>query len=416
VSYPHWLTRLWSALGFASPRLAYRRSAQRRTGRPRLLMEQFEERTLLSAAGLFHHGYSDAGPAAHAPIVWGPFPADFVPEPTSAIKVSPATNKADPDVQSATKLPANVDFKPTPSDSDSGAPTVVQGTNMGSMLPPGSELLLFSAQSEMGAQASLAARQSPLAAQQQAADPPPRTTPAAIAEDPPATSAQDPPVSPGPQPRPRQSAALTAVIAEANSPEPSPTRSAGESTTVGQPAEAELHLLPDSNSAGLLAGQTLPAQFPIPSPMLSGTANLNDLIRTVVGPVAQRPTVITNLDSLFADVWDDEQLLFPDALPQIDETLFPDGIPNIDDIPFPDPMPTPGDSAPAGKGQSAVLAPELVSPDAVESGANPLHSPKALMGLAPFFLAFRFSPEKLRRRVIAARRKLTHWDSPDRDR
>jgi hypothetical protein len=41
------------------------------------------------------------------------------------------------------------------------------------------------------------------------------------------------------------------------------------------------------------------------------------------------------LDSFFLEWWDQDQMLFPDAGPLIDETLFPDGFPAPDDMPEP---------------------------------------------------------------------------------
>jgi hypothetical protein len=41
------------------------------------------------------------------------------------------------------------------------------------------------------------------------------------------------------------------------------------------------------------------------------------------------------LDSFFLELWDQDQMLFPDAGPLIDETLFPDGFPAPDDMPEP---------------------------------------------------------------------------------
>jgi hypothetical protein len=41
------------------------------------------------------------------------------------------------------------------------------------------------------------------------------------------------------------------------------------------------------------------------------------------------------LDSFFVELWDQDQLLFPDAGPSIDETLFPDAFPAPDDMPEP---------------------------------------------------------------------------------
>jgi hypothetical protein len=50
------------------------------------------------------------------------------------------------------------------------------------------------------------------------------------------------------------------------------------------------------------------------------------------------------LDSFFLELWDQDQLLFPDAGPLIDETLFPDGFPAPDDMPEPGIIPGSSDS------------------------------------------------------------------------
>ena len=54
--------------------------------------------------------------------------------------------------------------------------------------------------------------------------------------------------------------------------------------------------------------------------------------RSLLAPEA--PTEAA-LDTFFLELWDQDQLLFPDAAPGIDETLFPDGIPSPDDMPAP---------------------------------------------------------------------------------
>jgi hypothetical protein len=41
------------------------------------------------------------------------------------------------------------------------------------------------------------------------------------------------------------------------------------------------------------------------------------------------------LDAFFVELFDQDQLLFPDAGPVADETLFPDGFPAPDDMPEP---------------------------------------------------------------------------------
>src|SRR5262249_55789556 len=48
-----------------------------------------------------------------------------------------------------------------------------------------------------------------------------------------------------------------------------------------------------------------------------------------------RPLPTTDLDRLILEIWDDEQLLFPDTIPQVDDVLFPDAVPTPDDMPSP---------------------------------------------------------------------------------
>jgi hypothetical protein len=52
-----------------------------------------------------------------------------------------------------------------------------------------------------------------------------------------------------------------------------------------------------------------------------------------------RPLPPTDLDRLVLEIWDDEQLLFPDTIPQVDDVLFPDAVPTPDDMPSPGTMP-----------------------------------------------------------------------------
>ena len=54
--------------------------------------------------------------------------------------------------------------------------------------------------------------------------------------------------------------------------------------------------------------------------------------RSLLAPEASTDSA---LDTFFVELWDQDQLLFPDAGPPIDETLFPDGFPAPDDMPGP---------------------------------------------------------------------------------
>jgi hypothetical protein len=50
-----------------------------------------------------------------------------------------------------------------------------------------------------------------------------------------------------------------------------------------------------------------------------------------------------DLDRSFLEIWDDEQLLFPDSIPQVDDALFPDAVPTPDDMPSPGAVPAAAD-------------------------------------------------------------------------
>jgi hypothetical protein len=69
-----------------------------------------------------------------------------------------------------------------------------------------------------------------------------------------------------------------------------------------------------------------------------------------------RPLVPTELDRLFLELWDDDQLLFPDAVPAIDEMLFPDAVLNPEDMSYPESMPAPMDLGDSDPDESATLA------------------------------------------------------------
>jgi hypothetical protein len=69
---------------------------------------------------------------------------------------------------------------------------------------------------------------------------------------------------------------------------------------------------------------------------------------------------LADLDNLFVELWDEDQLLFPDALPGFEETLFPDGPPSIDDMPLPLPVPNADGPGPGGEDQARL-------PDAVDA-------------------------------------------------
>jgi hypothetical protein len=56
-------------------------------------------------------------------------------------------------------------------------------------------------------------------------------------------------------------------------------------------------------------------------------------------------TPITDLDKLFLEWWDEDQLLFPDEQPPIDEMLFPEAMPQLEDMILPNDMLLPNESS-----------------------------------------------------------------------
>jgi hypothetical protein len=80
---------------------------------------------------------------------------------------------------------------------------------------------------------------------------------------------------------------------------------------------------------------------------------LDQALRSVGAETLADPSPGDRLDRLFLEIWDDDQLLFPDAVPHIDDTLFPESRPApLDQLPLPEaaPLPVPGSM---GDGQSA---------------------------------------------------------------
>jgi hypothetical protein len=61
-----------------------------------------------------------------------------------------------------------------------------------------------------------------------------------------------------------------------------------------------------------------------------------------------------DLDRLFLEWWDNDQLLFPDAMPAVDEMLFPDAMQQLDDILIPNDLSLPTES-PSGEDSSLDL-------------------------------------------------------------
>jgi hypothetical protein len=228
-----------------------------------------------------------------------------------------------------------------------------------------------------------------------------------------------------------------------------------EAGLVGLPANAS-----SADGAGALVGSELGAQLsragsaPNAGPALllntelffGGASNPSDFWQFLAG------------DGAFLELWDRDQLLFPDSLPKVDELQFPGGLPWGQEMPLPDRTPNLGgplsrgdrpvevlilasavgeaaESAPAlPDGQEAVAEPVLAatpgsglalsSPDAnrpevsladptgapadrldTDRGGDPLRSYKIALGLLPFLPAFGFTAVTLREQVQAGLRR-----------
>jgi hypothetical protein len=162
-------------------------------------------------------------------------------------------------------------------------------------------------------------------------------------------------------------------------------------------------------------------------------------------------------DGAFLELWDRDQLLFPDSLPEVDELQFPGGLPWGQEMPLPDRIPNLGGPLSRGErpaevllparavgeaaesapprldGQEALAVPALAatpdsglalsSPDAnrpeasltdptgaredrldTDRGKDPLRPYKVALGLLPFLPAFGFTAVTLRERVQAGLR------------
>jgi hypothetical protein len=160
-------------------------------------------------------------------------------------------------------------------------------------------------------------------------------------------------------------------------------------------------------------------------PSLSGTSDPSALSQLLDG------------DGAFLELWDSDQLLFPDSLPRVEELLFPGGLPRTDEMPLPDRAPNLG--GPLSRGEQPVEVPLLAGavgqaptlPDGPEAVAAPapaaglalssananrpevapaaqgedsLRPYQIALGLLPFLPAFGFTPVTLRERVRAGRR------------
>lgn len=109
------------------------------------------------------------------------------------------------------------------------------------------------------------------------------------------------------------------------------------------PAENDEVAVPDVGSPSSGGGMPL---LIASSPMPSGGA-----FSAVVTGLQEKPAKddfksllnflpITDLDRLFLEWWDDDQMLFPDTMPPIDEMLFPEAMPQLDDMLLPNEFPS----------------------------------------------------------------------------
>jgi hypothetical protein len=161
-------------------------------------------------------------------------------------------------------------------------------------------------------------------------------------------------------------------------------------------------------------------------------------------------------EGAFLELWDHDQLLFPDSLPKMDEKLLPGGPRSGDEMPFPDEStkldgPSQGgwivevpqvaraagraaETAP-GLGASQKAAVAVVSavdhgPDSARlspldagpvigqqpASEDPLRPYRIALGLLPFLPAFGFTPASLREKVRAGRRWWQDWRGGRRQR
>jgi hypothetical protein len=146
------------------------------------------------------------------------------------------------------------------------------------------------------------------------------------------------------------------VLAEAGNSAAAPAASPGR-TSLPVPADNEEVAVPDigSGSAGGGGTPTLIASSPAPSGGAFSAAVTG--LQEKSGKDDFKPltnTPITDLDRLFLEWWDDDQMLFPDTMPPFDEMLFPEAMPQLDDMILPGDMLLPNES-PSGEDSSLDL-------------------------------------------------------------
>ncbi len=153
------------------------------------------------------------------------------------------------------------------------------------------------------------------------------------------------------------------AFARASSPFNAPAESPSTGSSSGSEEESGASM-PGANSGSSSTGTPLLiATFPNTSgafaPLVMGlsTPPSGDSIKA---PAFYNQ--ISDLDRLFLDLWDDDQLLFPDTLPSIDERLFPDSMPKLDDMLLPNSSPWEDDPLlnPDQRSQAPVVVPAAV--------------------------------------------------------
>jgi hypothetical protein len=401
MSLLQWLYRLRVVLA-VTPFARLSRNSRPRTTEQRLHVERFEDRTVLSATNVLTASSALATPAGNAGVASPPLSlATLLARTPETMIEAPST----PAVNAAPAAPT-APLASAPVDQILSEPAAVQTEAARVPLSLANLLAQNSAQA-IQATASSGAKATPQTVSRIPATPtiPRRPTTVAAAEEAP------------PQHAEAKTSGLEATPSEQSSSSTNPGLDITPATT------SELETVSPPSSEGASTVPMLEAR-----PALS--ANLDDLVRARLGlpraSALQRPSVLTDLDSLFLDLWDDEQMLFADAAPQVEEALFPDGIPAIDEMPFPQAAPAPNESSSPMEGPGSAVAaatpanlsaevaavtpprPE-VSPvaTAISDAGSPIHSLrryKIAFFLMPFFFASGVSPAWLHEQLVLARR------------
>ena len=147
--------------------------------------------------------------------------------------------------------------------------------------------------------------------------------------------------------RPRHLALVAAVPAPAEPPtttafadppselpEKDPVNTAPKSASFTDAAPASTGVAPSAPSDSPLPAAVSPIRVP-----QSASADERVRASAVETKLASALPTEAALDNLFIELWDQDQMLFPDSAPSIDETLFPDGFPSPDDMTAPGAIP-----------------------------------------------------------------------------